>query len=152
MRWGDWGFTLIELLVVIIIIGILLAVSIPLYFSLIQHAKVTAHLRNVKIILHKADELALFREMEGKTPYATEGNVWEFNASLGLVYWGGEPAKNAFESPPVCPLNGRPYAFSDYPGDTTCIVSCDGDCANLIYYVSPDGYKPPVVYYCDPLK
>lgn len=152
MRCGEWGFTLIEVLVVIVILAILLAIAIPKYSQVVEEAKITTHLRNVKVILHKAEELALFREMEGKSPYATAGNVWQFNASLGLVYWGNAPAPNAFDKPPLCPLNDKFYAFTDYPGDITCIISCQEICEHLIYYVSSDGYTPPVVYYCDPRK
>ncbi len=45
------GYSLIESVVVVIIVSVLLAISIPLYFQLIESARVRAHITNIKHIV-----------------------------------------------------------------------------------------------------
>jgi len=155
----DSGFTLIQLLVVIVILGVLLVVALPRYERAIYSAKTKSHLENIHNILMKAEEYALIREMEGKRPYpyfvttptfCGGSNLWEWNVALGLTGWGDEANPLAFDHPPVCPLNGKSYAFTDCVGDIQGIKDCDNEYAHLIYYLSADGYTPPMVIYCKP--
>ncbi|MGS0764005.1 prepilin-type N-terminal cleavage/methylation domain-containing protein [Syntrophomonas curvata] len=44
------GFTLVELMVVVVIIGVLVAIAVPIYNNVSEKAKLNAHLANIRTI------------------------------------------------------------------------------------------------------
>ncbi len=50
MRKNEKGFTLVELMVVVAILGVLVAIAIPVYNNVTEAAKEKAHDSNVRII------------------------------------------------------------------------------------------------------
>lgn len=50
MKNNKKGFTLVELMVVVVIIGILVAIAIPIYNNVQEGAKIKAHKANVRIL------------------------------------------------------------------------------------------------------
>jgi len=54
------GFTLVELMVVVVIIGVLVAIAVPVYNNVSEKARLNAHLANIRAIegaveVYKAD-------------------------------------------------------------------------------------------------
>jgi len=87
MKKYERGFTLIELVVVIIILGIFIAVAIPLYTDAISASKKTVRLANLK---------AIQKEIEAKYPKPEE-NQWVsyIEKEIGNI--------------PLCPYSGKPF-------------------------------------------
>lgn len=104
------GFTLVELLVVLLILGILIAIAVPVYTSTMENAKRSTCEANQRII---RGAIQMF--------YASEG-AWPTDNDFGDT--GLEPYLET--SPPDCPSEGD-YSFSVDTGTGVITVGCDVD-------------------------
>lgn len=105
-RKGRAGFTLIELLVVVLILGILLAVAIPLYLSSVKNANVKTVKANMKSIATAAQA---YRVRNGTYPT-------DVNAMVGA---NSDLAAVPNDNPP-----GVTYSFS---GSNTTVTATTSD-------------------------
>lgn len=85
------GFTLVELMVVVAILGILVAVAVPVYNNVTGDAKINACASNIRTI-----QSALMQaQIEGKAPTASDTDAGTAVAKL--------VADGYLQSAPVCP-------------------------------------------------
>lgn len=96
------GFTLVELMVVVVILGILVAIAVPLYNAQTEKAKTTTCQANQRII-----ESAILQ--------------WSMdpdNENTAIPDLGGLVVAGYLQSEPKCPSNGE-YEI-DQDGSVTC--------------------------------
>ena len=152
---SDDGFTLIELLVVVVIIGILIAIAIPLYLNYKQSAYVTS----TKADLHTL-QLAEERYMADHSTYGTSRQLSADNPSMKMssgsmaaVVWSnssaycvaGENIKGTHDG--NAPLANYGYPYKTYFFDSgTGKISTDtcpqpGDATGLDGYFDETGAR-----------
>ena len=91
---NEKGFTLVELMVVVVIIGILVAIAIPLYTGIQENAREKAHQANVRTLQGAA---AMYITENG---IPTADVVWSSAADTEFISewpkdpWNAVPARN----------------------------------------------------------
>jgi prepilin-type N-terminal cleavage/methylation domain-containing protein len=113
LMWSQKGFTIMELVVVIIILGILVAIALPRYFSLTDDAQRAACLANQKSI-----EAAIMMEFSDRllagSGDALSDVVSDYNSDPGSFFVNNQAPRE--------PAGGS-YTVSESGGQLT--ITCD---------------------------
>lgn len=105
MRKDQKGFTLVELMIVVVIIGILIAIAIPVYNTIQANAEKRTCQANMRSI---RSQMEVYKATDGSGEYPSEDET-EFGEFLNN--------KQYFESIPRCP--------SDKTGDYTYSITSE---------------------------
>lgn len=102
------GFTLVELMLVVVILGILVAIAVPLYNAQTEKAKTTTCQANQRIIKSAIVQWSMDPD----------------NENAGIPELGDLVVGGYLQSLPECPSNGE-YSIDQEDGSVTWSVTCN---------------------------
>ncbi len=109
------GFTMIELIVVIIILGILVAVAVPKYFSMNSKAQEAACLANQKAI-ESAIMMEYSKRLVNGESSSLSDVVSDYNSDPSAFFVNGQV--------PKCPEDNSDYSVSVAAGGESVTITC----------------------------
>ena len=121
------GFTLVELMIVVVILGILVAIAVPIYSSVTKNAKKKACASNIRVIKGNLETYLTTGAADGGA-FATTAAIsnaanMNSNADFKKLFDGG--------SVPVCKTNDKPYTITLTEADGVVnytVVCSDSNC------------------------
>ncbi len=133
------GFTILELLTVILIIGVIVAIALPVYFEVIKEAKRNVQIQNMKMV---KEALEVYYLKNRSYPQ----DAWSFTTYLfyNPIY---------FSETLICPYNNKPYnviQWQDYYTDWDDIwdwVELSNNYNNIYYKSENPTYSYALTYY-----
>lgn len=121
------GFTLVELMVVVVILGILVAIAVPLYNAQTEKAKTTTCQANQRIIESAIVQWSMDMDPDDMDPDDMDPDN-ENNDIPDLV----DLVRDGYlQSEPKCPSNGT-YEIKQDEGSVTWSVTCTEEAHNRV--------------------
>jgi type IV pilus assembly protein PilA len=119
---GDRGFTMIELLVVVVIIGVLVAIAIPLYMNYRKGAENKSAASDTRGAIAAVEQF-----------YTENGNVYP--AAAGATLTSASPgAAVALAGTPPQTISVSPGNTLSYKNNTTSYVICAQNASGQLFY------------------
>ena len=121
------GFTLVELMIVVVIMGILVAVAVPVYGAVTKNARIKTCKANQRVI--KANASEFYMQGNGGEPLAiSSGSTWDLMSSTPAGFM------NLFDKGelPTCPSADKTSTDASYTikiVNTAGAISYDIACA-----------------------
>jgi len=137
------GFTLVEIMVVLVILGILAAISVPVYSNYVNKAKINEAISNVESL---ANAIRIYKMETGNWPEAKTRindipSPISDTISIDEYYFVVTWAKPNSESAPII-MTIKPNKFDSAPANSTCTYTMTADFKGTWNGTLLDKYAP----------